>query len=151
MPPRYLLDANLLVLLVVGLYDRCEIARHRRTESSFRAVDFDRVVAVLRSGGGLVVTPNVLTEASNLLGHGEDPKRMKLAILLRGIIEEAEEIGIPSRDAAGRAEFLRLGLADAGLVELALSGYTLLTADGPLLSAVLNAGGEAVHLSQLGL
>lgn len=150
MPPNYLLDANLLVLLVVGSLGRDEIPQHERTRG-YSASDFDRLLLVLTGASSIILAPNVLTEVSNLLklGKGFDPKRQKLALLLRGIIETASEQAVASVQAAARAEFLWLGLTDSVLLELSSGDCCLLTSDGHLHSAVLAAGGDAVHFSQL--
>lgn len=66
------IDANLLVLLVVGSVDRRLVARHRRTRT-FLPEDYDRLVEVIQDVQ-VFVTPNTLTEASNHLEAREDTR-----------------------------------------------------------------------------
>ena len=52
----YFLDANLLVLLVVGSESRDIIPRHRRLED-YSAEDYDILLDLLRDADRLFVTP----------------------------------------------------------------------------------------------
>ena len=69
----YFIDANLLVLLVVGSAGRDYISKHRRLRR-FSKEDYDLLLRLIRKAKGtrrVFVTPNTLTETSNLLGqHG---------------------------------------------------------------------------------
>ena len=67
MPLRgYFLDSNLLILLVVGSESRDLIPRHRRLQH-YPSEDYDILLDILQDADQLFVTPNTLTEASNLL------------------------------------------------------------------------------------
>lgn len=71
MPAGCFLDANLLVLLVVGATGWELIRRHRRLQA-FDALDYELLVGLLGNFQQVLVTPNILTETSSLLGqHGE--------------------------------------------------------------------------------
>jgi hypothetical protein len=77
----------------------------------------------------LIVTPHILTEATNLLDDLKDPRRTSAFALLRGIIEDTEERFEFSRNLAGRELFVRLGLADTAVHAITATGAALLTAD----------------------
>lgn len=126
-PPEVFLDANLLVLLVVGNTGRDRIARHRRTKN-FTGEDYDLLVRLL-SDTRTLVTPHTLTEASNLLAQHREPERTRLLAALRSLIEQSDEERVGSPAAARNREFLRLGLTDAVLLEAASVDKPLLTAD----------------------
>ena len=70
MPSSLLLDSNVLVLLVAGRVDRHLIGTHRRLKQ-YTAADYDRLTRMLADRERLTVTPNTLTEASNLLAPRE--------------------------------------------------------------------------------
>ena len=123
-----LVDANLLVLLVAGRTDPGLIAKHKRLKD-FTAEDYDHLIDLIGGFGKVLVTPNTLTEASNLLAQHGDPERSRTFGMLRFLIEEAEEIVIASVDAARNRGFGRLGLTDAALLEVVSDATPLVTVD----------------------
>ena len=142
MPSALFIDANLIVLLVVGLVGRDLIARHRRTRT-FAVEDYDRLSLAISQVGSVRVTPNTLTEASNLLGQHGEPQRSRLLLTLRALIEQSPETVVPSVDAARHEAFPRLGLTDAALLEVVSTDAPLLTVDLNLYVAALASGDEA--------
>ena len=108
MPSALFIDANLIVLLVVGLVGRDLIARHRRTRE-FGVEDYDRLSQAIARVGNIRVTPNTLTEASNLLGQHGEPQRSRLLRMLRALIEQSPETVVASVEAARHDVFPRLG------------------------------------------
>jgi predicted nucleic acid-binding protein len=56
---------------------------------------------------------------------------------------------VPSGAAAQRKEFIRLGLADAALLEIAAKNVTLLTTDFDLYNAALAKGAKAFNFNHL--
>lgn len=132
MPPTgYFIDASLLVLLVVGNESRDLISRHRRVRQ-FSGDDYDRLLDTLAQAGDIYVTPNTLTEASNLLGQHGDPERSRLFEQLRWLIEGSEEVTVRSVVAASNPDYLRLGLTDAALLEAASAETPVITRDAIL-------------------
>lgn len=91
--------------------------------------DYERLVDVIGRAEQVLVTPNTLTEASNLLGQHGEPERSRLMDGLRYVIEESREIVVASVDAAGSKVFRRLGLADSALFEAASAERPLVTVD----------------------
>ena len=142
MPSALFIDANLVVLLVVGLVGRDLIARHRRTKT-FLVEDYDRLSRAISRVGNVRVTPNTLTEASNLLGQHGEPQRSRLLLKLRALIEWSPETVVASVDAARHDAFPRLGLTDAALLEVVTADSPLLTVDLDLYVAALAGGDEA--------
>ena len=127
-PGGFFLDANLLVLFVAGRADTAIIARHRRL-SEYDAADYAALAALLARTDRILVTPNTLTEASNLLRQHREPERSLLMTYLRYLIEESEEIVVASASAAANPSFTALGLTDAVLLGAINSETPLLTAD----------------------
>ncbi|MCY4593980.1 MAG: hypothetical protein OXC19_04190 [Bryobacterales bacterium] len=137
------IDASLLVLLVVGSVGRDRISKHRRLRGAYTAEDYDILVDLISPVDRVFVTPNTLTEASNLLGHHAEPERSRLFDKLRAFIQKSEEIVVASEDASGNIAFQRLGLTDAALLELVTTESPLLTADLDLYLEALAKGNEA--------
>ena len=143
-----LIDANLLVLLVVGRTDPGLIAKHRRL-TEFTTDDYDRLTDIILGFGKVLVTPNTLTEASNLLAQHGDLERSRIGTL-RSLIEDAEEIVVASVGAARNTKFERLGLTDAALLEVVSDATPLVTADLDLyLAASRHAPNAALNFRHL--
>lgn len=143
-----LLDANLLVLLVVGLASPSRISQHKRLRT-FTAGDFELLQGILSRAPRIIVTPNVVTEVSNLADGGfNGSARDRIYAVLRTLLTEMREIPIPSVQAAGHPDFIRLGLTDAALLDiLATENATLLTVDLDLYLAALRQGHRAENFN----
>ena len=128
MPSGYYIDANLLVLLVVGITGRHIVGKHRRTVD-FTPEDYDLLARMLETSSEILVTPNILTEASNLLAQHREPQRTQLMAELRTLIDRSDETFVPSDQAAGHRHFPRLGLTDAALLSVVSGDWPLLTVD----------------------
>ncbi len=147
MPTGWFIDANLLVLLIVGATGRHLIAKHKRLKS-FQEDDYDGLVQQIagtmspgsatepNTAGAVRVTPNTLTEASNLLAQHQEPERSQFFKTLRLLIENSTEIVVASADASRTTAFPRLGLTDAVLLEVVSPETPLLTVDLDLYHAV---------------
>lgn len=146
------IDANLLVLFVVGSVRRDLITRHRRLQK-FGEQDYDLLLDVIDPVTRVYVTPNTLTETSNLLAQHREPERSRFFDRLRYIIQESEEVVVASTAAAERPEFRRLGLTDAALLDAVTADTPLLTVDLALYLAGLDKHPSAAvnftHLQNL--
>ena len=144
----YFVDANLLILLVAGSVDPRIIAKHRRL-NGFSTDDYDFLLVVLNEVPHIFVTPNTLTETSNLLRQHGEPERSLLMDRLAYLIEESDEVVVASAQAAANPYFGQLGLTDAALLESISPPTPLLTVDGDLYVAALAKGeNEAVNFRQ---
>ncbi len=146
------IDANLLVLLVVGATDQALIAKHRRLRR-FTEEDYERLIGLIGQAGQVFLTPNTLTEASNLLAQHPNPARSRFFEVLRHIIKRSEEIVVDSKTAARNKAFVRLGLTDAALLEVVSEETPLVTVDLDLFVAAFAKGKIAAlnftHLQSL--
>ena len=141
MPPAgYFIDANLFVLLVVGSVGRDLIAKHRRLRE-YTIDDYETLLDLLDPVDQVFVTPNTLTETSNLLAQHGEPERSLFFRRLRFIIQQSEEVVVASEAASSNSEFDRLGLTDAALLEI-------VTAETPVITVDLDLYLEAVRRRQ---
>jgi hypothetical protein len=147
---KALLDANLLVLLVVGAIDRAWIAKHKRTER-FAAGDFDLLLEVLGKFNKVESTPHSFAEASNLFGQVGDPVRREIRQQFQVLLktQSCVEVFVPSDRASENPSFLELGLTDATLAEAVSAGRTLITVDLDLYLWVLRQGHEAINFAHV--
>ncbi|CAK8713487.1 MAG: hypothetical protein CDV28_102193 [Candidatus Electronema aureum] len=144
-----LIDTNLLVLFVVGTASKDYIAKHKKL-TEFTVKDYNMLVKIVSGASELLVTPNTLTETSNLAAYINEPARSKvLAVLRTVIVSDSQERYVPSSVAAERKEFIRLGLADAALLEIAAKDVTLLTTDFDLYNTALKKGAQALNFNHL--
>ena len=106
----------------------------------FEPEDYDLLLALIHeTPQPVVVTPNTLTEVSNLL---QDSRFLRQ---LKELIEESEEIVVASSIASDSRTYQQLGLSDAVLLEIASAQRPLVTADLDLYNAVRTTkGSEAV-------
>lgn len=143
------IDANLLVLLIVGSIGEELIPKHRRLQR-FAAEDYQTLRNLLDRVDQVFVTPNTLTETSNLLAQHGEPERSRFMDRLRTVIQESREIHVVSEVASQNNEFKRLGLTDAALLEVATAETPLLTVDLDLyLAALTKDQGMAVNFTHL--
>jgi hypothetical protein len=140
------LDANLIVLLVVGLTNTSYIGMHKRLQA-YRVEDFELLKKMIATAKEVVVTPNALSEASNLSRQILDPAKTNIAIVFREIVSRTREIYVQSIHASGRHEFLRLGLADNALLEIAKEDIVILSVDANLCIAAENSGYAAINFN----
>ena len=140
MPPSgHFVDTNLFLLFVVGSEEPALIAKHRRLET-YTAADYHALLGLLGATGRVFVTPNTLTETSNLLGQHGEPERSRLFRRFRHIIHASREVVIASATAADNHYFEKLGLTDAALLEAATADTPLVTMDLELYLAGLTKG-----------
>ncbi|MCU1244433.1 MAG: hypothetical protein JWN02_343, partial [Acidobacteria bacterium] len=119
---------NLLLLLVVGTFERARIATFKRLKA-FPTEDFDLLRAIVAKFHRLVVTPNVLTEVSNLAGGLPSNVLDACFRTFGNAILAAEEMMISSASVAPLPEFRRFGLTDATIVQVAAAPVLILTVD----------------------
>jgi hypothetical protein len=130
-----------LILYVVGREGRYLIPKHKRLKG-YSAEDYDLLLALLRPVGQALVTPNTLTETSNLLQQHKEPERSLLFRRLRSIIQESNEVVVVSAKASSNPAFERLGLTDAALLEAVTTETPLITVDIELHLAAIAKGGQ---------
>ncbi len=145
---RVVVDSNLLLLLVVGLTDRNLVAKHKRL-ADYRAEDFDLLQNNLSMVQSVIVTPNTLSETSNLIDHIDNPARSRIYETLRKLLHapNTKEVHIECRTGVGRLELPRLGFTDCTLLEVCASGAQLLTVDLGLYLAAMNQGSQALNFN----
>ena len=80
-------DTNLLLVLVVGLLDPEQVEKFKRTRSYTRE-DYSLLSDFVSGYDGLLTTPNVLTEVSNLAGYLSEPLRKQAFATLAALTAE---------------------------------------------------------------
>lgn len=140
-----LIDTNVLVLYIAGATGRSIIAAHKRCNNQFAEEDFDALLALLGDDPELILLPNVVTEASNLLAQIANPYKDALLHTLKAAVLTFREDYVTSRNAVFRAEFKFLRLTDCALLDAPDGRLHLLTVDLDLYLAFLRAGRPATN------
>ena len=143
--PDILIDTNVLMLLIIGSWDREQIQAHRRTET-FTSSDFDLLQAELRRYHRVVTTPSVLTETSNLM---ENDFHETIAATLISVCTPFIEIIRPKEELLRAHAFGRLGFADMSVLAALSDEVVLLTDDVDLYLEALYEGFQATNFNHL--
>ena len=130
--PEALLDANLLLLLLLGDVDRKFVDHWERTRnfglSAYIALD-----NVVRGfGPRLATTPNILTEVSNLANDLKGPRRALFFDRFAAVVPRLSEYYIESTRVSNHAHLKVFGITDLGILHLDRSEVVVLTADNAL-------------------
>jgi predicted nucleic acid-binding protein len=143
--PLVCLDTNLLILVIVGRTDPSFIAAHKRT-NTFDARDFLVIETLIAAYDGVVTTPHILAETSNLLRQIRNPARDRIQHTLHAFIATSQELAITSEAGCSHPDYLALGLTDAVILSACKSTglgdgrIELLTADEPIYNRALSLG-----------
>lgn len=143
-----LLDTNLLVLLAVGETGKSLIAKHKRT-GSYEIADFEWLQARIRASRGLLLSPNILAETSNLIRQTDRVTGARISETLKAIIGSFPESYRESRTAVEDAVYSRLGLTDAVMLLLVQTGALLITDDLDLALAAQKIDPSAINYNHI--
>lgn len=142
------LDTNLLIVLVVGLTDRALFGAHKRTRA-FGPEDYDLLLQLVLGAEQIVVTPHVLAETSNLLGQDDDPRGRLLRGKLGELMNLHDERHTPAIVVSQHPDFLRLGVADCGMLSVLREDVVLLTDDLGLYLAAAHVDSRTMNFTHL--
>jgi hypothetical protein len=145
-----ILDANLLVLLIVGRCDRRLISEARPTRNhALSNEDYELLLAMLLRVGRIVTTAHVLAETCNLLDQIKSPERVTIFEIVIEQMKRMTEAPMRSVDCALLPCFPQLALTDSGLVKLAAQKHLLITMDAPLANELARARLPVINFNRL--
>jgi hypothetical protein len=116
-----LLDTSLLLLLLAGIAAPQSVGRLKRLRE-YEREDLERLLAIARDASGLVTTPNIVTELTNLTTWFDAGTRILVHGVLRQALVQWLEVYVPSLDAARDPAFDRIGASDCAVVS-AVQGH----------------------------
>lgn len=147
-----LLDAQLLVLWIVGTVSDELISTHRRLRE-YDTMHFHALRELLSHFPRLVTTPHILTEASNLAAYFSSSLRDHVLDALRVLVSfkdglpEVKERHKPASKLCQEPHFSILGLADAAVIDAARRRVLVVSDDNDLLMTLKTE--NLAHLSLL--
>lgn len=143
-----MLDANVLTLFIVGQVSEDMVERCRRTRQ-YKIQDYHLLVSYVAPFTNLLVTPNIATEVSNLLGVLSGDHLIRARKILYNYIGTWTEVYVESNRAKVVPEYTRLGLTDAAILLIASHEMEVLTDDFDLYSALLKRGIKATNFTHI--
>ena len=144
-----LVDTNLLVVLVIGALNPDQISRHKRT-SKYSASDYWLLQSFVDRFKVVVTTPNILTEASNLL-EGYTYQGQQALTILERIAQFTHEVFYDSSPIMSThpKSYLKFGLSDAVIHRIAEDNYAVLTDDLKFCTYLQGLGLTAINFNNL--
>ena len=143
-----LIDTNLLLLLIVGLYNKDLISVHKRTRE-FTPKDFDLLVKCINGYKILWVTSHCLAEVSNLIRQTNEKQAKELMTCFSGFIAKAKESHILKENIFKSSTLTRVGVADTGLIIKSKRVSCVFTVDLKLYLEILKKGYKVVNFNHL--
>ena len=146
---RVLMDANLLLLYLIGSFQRERIASFKRT-AQFTTDDFDLLSRLLVQFQGLVTTPHILTEVSNLANSLPEYLKSSWSDHFATQITNFFEHFSPAAKVSALSAFHPFGLTDAAIQE-ASEDILVLTEDFRLSGYLDSVGVDTLNFRDIAL
>ncbi|NUO79552.1 hypothetical protein HUU05_05715 [candidate division KSB1 bacterium] len=143
-----LLDANLLLLYVVGRCDIRAVTSFKRTKV-FTPEDYDLLENFVRYFSNIVATPNILTEVSNFLNQLPDNIKVEHFLEFADIIRSLNEKYVASAVLAIQPQFEKFGLTDFSIIAEARGKYLVLTDDFRLSNYLQSLQVDAINFNHI--
>lgn len=141
-----ILDANILLLHWCASFDP-ELVQTFKRLNSFSGEDIALLHQTLKSFSAITTTPHVLTEVSNLANSLPNWMKEDWSTHFSKQIQVISEEWISATSIA-TGDFMKLGLTDAGLAELAKT-HVILTLDFPLSNSLESRGLNVINFTHL--
>jgi rRNA-processing protein FCF1 len=144
-----LIDTNILLLYFVGTVNRERISKFKRTQQ-FIPEDYDLLQSIIAYFRNIVTTPNILTEVNSLTNQLSEPERSRcLAEIAQGFTAFFNEFYVDSKTISTDGSFIRFGLTDSGILQLARNQYLVLTDDLKLSVHLEREEVDVINFNQL--
>ncbi|HEY0083586.1 MAG TPA: PIN domain-containing protein [Pyrinomonadaceae bacterium] len=143
-----LIDTNLLLLYLVGMYDPQRIPKFKRT-MIFAIEDFFTLLKFFEYFKEVITTPNILTEVNSLANQLPDNIKVAFYPKFAEQIANLQEHYIESTKVSFTPHFLKLGLTDSGILSLAQDQYLVLTDDFPLAGRLEKQGIDVINFNHI--
>ena len=144
-----LIDANLLLLCLVGSYDTRLIGDGKYNKlSKYTTEDFNLLLRLKAAFANSATTAHVLTEVSNLVNDLPESTKVECLSEFVQVFGDTKELEVASFEVAKRSEFRYLGLTDCALAEVS-SRFLVVTDDARLVAKLGESGLEALNFNHL--
>lgn len=141
------LDCNVFLLFFFGNMGEVHLNRFKRT--SAYSIEHFHLLVKLVSNSFIIQSPNVLTEASNLIENYTTQIPNEAFSHLRDAINKMQENYCSSIVLSSNDIFLKLGLADSSIYELGKQGAIPITIDLDLYGYLYTQGIPVINFNHL--
>lgn len=147
-----IIDTNLLILYIVGLYNVDYIEGFKRIkDKGYTKEDFEALVRLLMLFKKVFLTSHVLAEFSNLTFNHKrfdkdfDEYLSSVIIALKNIVEEHVK-----KNEILTSSFFKFGFTDVSIMELAIkSGLPVITDDLPFYNLLSSRGISSINMNNI--
>ena len=146
-----LVDSSLLVVYLVGSFDRRHLLNCRAIKSSFTPPEFDLLAGIIAQFDAVITTPHLLTEVSNLAGRLPQQLHRSFRQFFGLVITQLRERNVAAVDIAAVGQFARSGMADTAITSIAPGQYFVLTEEVALYSYLSGQGVDVMNFSHVRL
>jgi len=143
-----LIDTNLLLLLIVGLYNKDLISVHKRTKE-FMPKDFDLLVKCIKGYKILWVTSHCLAEVSNLIRQTNKKQAKELMACFSSFIAKARETHIQKEIIFKNVISARVGVTDTGIIIKSKRVSCVFTVDLDLYTEISKKGYKVYNFNHI--
>jgi hypothetical protein len=145
-----LLDSNLLLLLFAGQLGATVIEEFKPTRNQgFLEKDYEMLAAIVSAFKKVVTTPHILAEVSNHADQAKGLLHPKMFNQIRRFIGLAKEEWIEAENLCNQEHFLKFGVTDTAVSELAPGRLLIMTVDFPLCGYLASRKIDAINFNHL--
>lgn len=148
MGARAILDANLLLVYAIGTCNPQLLGRHRRVKE-YMPEDYRLLLNLVNQFDQIVLTPNAVTECSDLLKDSDcenDAKEVLKELVSNPRCLVIEEY-VPSSKAVHESQYKFLGVADCAMLSLIDDETVLISADGALSREAMRRNAHSINFN----
>jgi hypothetical protein len=140
-------DTNLLLLFLIGSFDKEYIYKFKRTQS-YAIKDFE-ILSYFLNNFIIIINPNIITEITNLSDNLNKQTDYKLFHFFKSTLSSCTESYCKTSTVMNNNAFLKFGLTDSTVYDLADKGFLVLTDDFPLYGYLINTGKTVINFNHI--
>ena len=140
-------DTNLLLLYLIGSFDQEIIIKFKRTQV-YTKEDFVTLSKFLKHFV-IISNPNIITEISNLSDTLNRQTEYRLFNFFKNALSSFNESYCKTAEVSTNQAFIKFGLTDSTIYDLADKGFLVLTDDFPLFGYLLNTGKTVINFNHI--
>lgn len=144
-----LIDTNLLLVYLIGSFDRTLFGRLSRLEN-YSEADFDLLVRLVAQFPAIVTTPHILTEVSNLAMNAVyRNKHEDLLAQFSAMIKLLVEESLASAQLSDKPLFIQFGIADTAIEHLSRDKYLVVSDDLRFVARLESEGVDVLNFNHI--